>query len=130
MRSLIWKEWREQSWKLGFSCVVLGAFVLIGLRSRIVADETMVLGVCYIALALLPVLTSSGLVPAERNEGGMEMLLSLPISPLRILLVKTVIGLLACVLPVALAAGISVMMTQGREMNTQVMLAMYGRTML
>ena len=39
MHSLLWKEWHEQSWKLGFGCVVLGALALIGLHSRIIADE-------------------------------------------------------------------------------------------
>lgn len=130
MRSLIWKEWHEQSWKIAFSCVVLGAFVLIGLRARIIADQTMVLAACYIGIGLLPVLTSSGLVPAERNEGSMEMLLSLPLSPLRILLVKTVMGVLACELPLVLAAAVSSMMAHGREMDTHTMLAMYGRAML
>src|SRR5689334_8801214 len=41
MRSLLWKEWHEQSWKLAFGCVVLAALAVIGLRARVVADDTM-----------------------------------------------------------------------------------------
>ena len=39
VRRLLWKEWREQRWKLGFGCLLLAAFALVGLRSRAVADE-------------------------------------------------------------------------------------------
>jgi ABC-type transport system involved in multi-copper enzyme maturation permease subunit len=130
MRKLIWKEWREQSWKLGFGCVVLGALAVIGLQARIVADETIMMCVCFLGLTLLPVLSSTGLIPAERAEGSLESLLSLPIAPWKILAVKTAMGVLLCAVPMLLAAGASVYMAGGREMTTAAIVDLYGRSAL
>src|ERR1700733_14597713 len=126
MRKLLWKEWHEQSWKLGFGCIVLAALALIGLRSRIVADETMVMWVCLLGVGLLPVLASTGLLPAERAEGSFEMLLSLPVDPRRILIAKTLMGIALCVGPMAVAAIVSVLAAGGRELSAVAMLDLYA----
>jgi ABC-type transport system involved in multi-copper enzyme maturation permease subunit len=130
MTSLIWKEWHEQSWKLAFGCLVLGALALIGLHARIIADETMVMWVCFIGIGLLPVLSSTGLIPAERADGTFESLLAIPISPGRILLVKTAMGLLLCAGPMIIAAAVSLLSAGGREMSSQAMLILYTRSAL
>jgi hypothetical protein len=130
MPNLIWKEWHEQSWKLGFGCVVLGALALIGLRARLVSDETMAMWVCFLGLSLLPVLSSTGLLPAERGEGSFELLLALPVSPRRILLAKTAIGIVLCAGPMLAAAVISLLVTRGRELTEDAMLVLYGRSLL
>src|ERR1700722_4488605 len=110
MRSLLWKEWREQSWKLGFGCIVLTALAVIGLHARIIDDESMVVMVCFLGVTLLPVLSSTGLVPAERSEGSLESLLALPVKSWRILLAKTAMGLLLCTGPLLAAAAASLLM--------------------
>ncbi|HEY1686023.1 MAG TPA: ABC transporter permease subunit [Tepidisphaeraceae bacterium] len=130
MRSLIWKEWREQSWKIGFSCVVLGAFALVGLRSRVTADETLVMWVCFIGVTMLPVLASSGLVPAERSEHSFESLLALPISARKILLAKVLMGVVLCIVPLVVAGGISMAMAAGREMEGAAIASLYARSIL
>jgi hypothetical protein len=130
MPTLIWKEWHEQSWKLGFGCLVLGALALIGLRSRIVADATMLMWVCFLGLALLPVLSSTGLVPAERSEGSFESLLALPVSPWRILAAKTLMGLVLCAGPMLVATVVSVLAAGNREMSDHWMVYLYARSTL
>jgi hypothetical protein len=130
MRSLLWKEWREQSWKLAFGCVVLAALALIGLRARVVADDTMVMTVCFVAMTLLPVLSSTGLVPAERSEGSFDALVALPVQPWRIFLAKMILGLLLCVVPLLLAGVASVILTRGREMTGGQMIDLYVRSTL
>jgi len=127
MRNLLWKEWHEQSWKLGFACIVLGALALIGMRSRILADQTMAMWVCCLGIMLLPLLSSTGLVPAERSEGTLESLLVLPVSARKILVAKTVMGIALCVLPMIVAALASVLVTGNREYPASAMLGMYGR---
>jgi hypothetical protein len=130
MRKLIWKEWHEQSWKLAFGCVVLASLAVIGLRARLVADDTMIMWVCFLGLAFLPVLASTGLIPAERAEGTFESLLSLPIASWKILSVKTAMGILLCAVPMIVAAAASVFMAGGREMPTAAILDLYGRSAL
>jgi hypothetical protein len=130
MSSLIWKEWHEQSWKLAFGCLVLSALALIGLHSRIIDDESMILFVCFLGVMLLPVLSSTGLVPAERGEGTMESLLSLPVASSRILAAKSIMGILLCAVPLLVAAAVSIAIAGGREMTTEDMFVLYGRSTL
>lgn len=130
MPNLLWKEWHEQSWKLGFGCLVLGALALIGLRSRIIDDESMVMFVCFLGVALLPVLSSTGLVPAERSEGSFESLLALPVAPWRILAAKTAMGFLLCAGPLIFAGVVSILTAGGREMTDDAMFALYARSAL
>jgi hypothetical protein len=130
MSNLIWKEWHEQSWKLGFGCVVLGALALIGLHARIVDDETMSMWVCFLGITLLPVLSSTGLLSAERSEGSFESLLALPVAPWRILLAKTEMGFILCAGPMVAAAAVSILIAGGREITTEAMLSLYSRSIL
>jgi ABC-type transport system involved in multi-copper enzyme maturation permease subunit len=127
MFSLIWKEWHEQRWKLGFGCLVLAALAAIGLRARILPDETMIMWVCFLGLAMLPILSSTGLIPAERADDTFESLLALPVAPWRILIAKTAMGLLLCAGPMALAALVSVEIAGNREMSSADMLNFYAR---
>jgi ABC-type Na+ efflux pump permease subunit len=129
MPNLIWKEWHEQRWKLAFGCIVLTVTAFVGLSSRLMPDDITMMWVCLIGI-LLPVTYATGLVPAERGEGTMESLLSLPVSPLRILLAKTLMGLVLCIAPLLLAALVSLLVTQGREITQQEMLGFYARSTL
>lgn len=130
MRKLIWKEWHEQSWKLAFGCIVLGALALIGLQSRVIADESILMWVCLLGFTLLPVLASTGLIAAERAEGSFESLLAMPIAPWRILAAKTVVGLAMCVGPMLVAAAISFFVAGDREIERSTILGLYGRSVL
>jgi len=129
MLSLLWKEWHEQSWKLAFGSLILGAFALIGLHARVVADELLLQWVCFLAVALLPVLASTGLIPAERDDGTLESLLSLPIAPWRVFAVKSAMGVVLTAGPIFVAAIVSVVFAGGREMPGAAMAGLYVRTL-
>lgn len=130
MRQLLWKEWHEQSWKLAFGCIVLAAIAVIGLHSRMIPDATLIEWICLLGATMLPILSSTGLMPAERAEGTLESLLAIPVAPGRILAAKTVMGLLLCVGPLLVAAMVSVLMAGGRELLTADILEQYARTAL
>jgi ABC-type transport system involved in cytochrome c biogenesis permease component len=125
MQRLLWKEWHEQSWKLGFGCIVLGAMAVIGLRARIVSDDVMLMWVCFVGVMLLPILSSTGLVPAERGEGSLETLLTLPVNPRKILAAKVIMGVLLVAGPMLVAMGLSVLVAGGREIPAIAMIAFY-----
>ena len=129
MRSLLWKEWHEQRWKLAFGSLILAAFALVGLRARVVADDMLLEAVCFLAVLLLAVLSSTGLVPAERDEGTLETLLALPVQPAVIFAIKTLVGVLLCAAPLILAAAVSVAIAGGREISTAAIVALYARTL-
>ncbi len=130
MRSLLWKEWHEQRWKVAFGSLMLGAFALIGLRSRVIADETLLRYVCGIAVLLLPVLSSTGLVPAERSDGTLESLLALPVRAWRVFIAKTLMGVALCSMPILLTAVVSFAVSGGREMPAGAMAGLFTRTLL
>ena len=129
MRSLLWKEWHEQRWKLAFGSLILAAFALVGLRARVIADETLLYGVCVLAVLLLPVLSSTGLVPAERNDRTLETLFALPVPPWRIFIVKTIMGIALCAGPIFLTAIVSVLIAGGRELSAGAILLFFARTL-
>lgn len=128
MRQLLWKEWHEQRWKLGFGSIVLCAFVLIGHHTRVVADEAIVIGVCVIGVLMLPVLTAAGLVSAERDRGTLKSLLALPVERWKMVGAKWLIAAALCAGPLLAAAGISLVTTLGRELSAGTTLAIYLRS--
>jgi ABC-type transport system involved in multi-copper enzyme maturation permease subunit len=130
VRQLIWKEWHEQSWKLAFGCIVLAAFAAIGLRTRIIPDEEMVMWVCFPALGLLPLLAATGLIPAERNDGTLESLAALPVTWRQILAVKTLTGVILCAVPLLVAMAVSLMIAGGREIPAFAMFNIYMQSLL
>jgi ABC-type transport system involved in multi-copper enzyme maturation permease subunit len=128
VRQLIWKEWHEQSWKLAFGCIVLSAFAGIGLRTRIILDQEMILWVCMPAMCLLPLLAATGLIPAERSDGTLESLAALPVSLRKIFAVKTMTGLILCAVPLLAAMAVSLAIAGGRELEARSILSLYGRS--
>jgi ABC-type transport system involved in multi-copper enzyme maturation permease subunit len=128
MMSLIWKEWHEQRWKLAFGCLILSALAVIGLRSRVVADETLLMWVCMLGVTLLPVLTSMGLIAAERGEGTFDTLLALPVPAWRILIAKTSGGIILCAAPMIVAGVLSIAVAGGREMTASEIVELFGRS--
>lgn len=127
MARLIWKEWREQRWKIGFGCVVLCAFALIGLRTRAVDDQSILIGTCAMGVLLLPILAAAGLVPAERDEGTMGLLLAMPVAPWKVLAAKTLLGAALSAVPLIAAACVSLAIARGREISMPATLAIYAR---
>jgi ABC-type transport system involved in multi-copper enzyme maturation permease subunit len=129
MWSLLWKEWHEQRWKLAFGSLILAAFALVGLRARVIADETMLEAVCLLAVPLLSVLSSTGLVPAEREEGTLETLLALPVQPAIVFAIKTLIGVLLCAVPLVVTAIVGVAVAGGREISSAAIIGLHLRTL-
>lgn len=129
MRSLLWKEWHEQRWKLAFGSLILASFALVGLRARVIADETMLESICILSVLLLSVLSSTGLIPPEREEGTLQTLLALPIRPSMIFAIKTFAGVLLCAVPLILTAAVSVAIAGGREVSTAAIIAFYAGTL-
>ncbi len=113
--SLLWKEWREQRWKLAFCCVMLGAFTAIGLRTRVVSDMVVVSVGFAIGATIVPLLVAMGLVAPERDEGSLECLHALPVSSWIVLTVKMAVGAAACLAPLVVAAAIACVVAGGRE---------------
>ena len=79
---------------------------------------------------MLPVLASASLLAPERDEGSLESLLALPVSPITILAIKLGMGIAQCVAPMAVAAAVSIAVAGGREMPSVEMLELSARCAL
>ncbi|MBN1344410.1 MAG: hypothetical protein JXQ73_17105 [Phycisphaerae bacterium] len=117
LRSLLWKEWREQRWKVAFGCVILGGYTAIGLQTRLLPDETILLLGVFIAASSLPILASMDLVAAERAEGSLPVLLALPVRPSVTFVLKTAVGATTCAAPMLVAFILACLIAGGREIS-------------
>src|SRR5688572_16744284 len=99
-RSLVWKEWHEQRWKLGFGCALMMGFTFIGLRTRVMPDQAVISFGLFLSGLLLPLMVSMGLVAPERADGSLVRLLSLPVPAWHVLAAKAAIGTVAVTVPV------------------------------
>lgn len=125
-KSLIWKEWHEQRWKLGFGCVLLMTITFVGLHTRVTPDEGIIGLVVLIGGLLLPLLNAMGLVAAERDEGSFNTLMRLPASTLRIYTAKSLMGIAIVTIPILGSALIALAVAGNREMSGARLLALFG----
>src|SRR5688500_5636332 len=96
-RSLVWKEWHEQRWRLWFGAALLGMFTLIGLRTRIMPDEQIVIFAMIVGGIFFPLMVAMGLIAPERAEGTIVRLLALRVPRCKVLVAKTFAGAIVCV---------------------------------
>ena len=115
-RSLVWKEWHEQRWRLWFGAALLGMFTLIGLRTRIMPDEQIVMFSMIIGGVFFPLMVAMGLIAPERADGTIVRLLALPVPPWKVLAAKMLIGSTVCVAPLLAAAVVAAIVAGDREL--------------
>jgi len=125
MRSLLWKEWHEQRWKLAFMSVLLAGIAFTGLHARVIPDETVLLSIGVLAVILMPLLVGAVLIAPERDSRTLDTLLALPTRAVQILAVKTVIGVILCVVPLLLTCFIGVGMAGGRELLSSEIISLF-----
>jgi ABC-type transport system involved in multi-copper enzyme maturation permease subunit len=116
-RGLFWKEWHEHRWKLAFGCVILAGYTVVGLGTRMESDRAVLFTSALGAAFLLPILAGMDLVAAERADGSLRALLSLPVRPWVVLAVKILMGALTCIVPQATAMLISCLIAGDREVS-------------
>lgn len=125
-RALVWKEWHEQRWRLGFGIFLVGMFTLIGLRTRIVPDEQVVVFAMMIGGMFFPLMVAMGLIAPERAEGTIVRLLALPVPVWMVLAAKALVGGVVCVTPMVVSAVIACVVAGDREMPWGELIGLYG----
>ena len=125
-RSLVWKEWHEQRWRLGFGIFLVGTFTLIGLRTRIVPDEQIIIFSMMIGGMFFPLMVAMGLVAPERVEGTIVRLLALPVPAWKVLAAKAVVGGIVCVAPMVVSGAIACVVAGDREMAWGELIGLYA----
>lgn len=123
IRALIWKEWREQRWRLVFGCVLLMGTTAIGLRAHMIEDAAiLILATMILGGFFLPILAAIEAIGTSREEGSVPFIAALPARPRTVFSVKACVALATVVVPIAGACLVAFFMTGGREEGPEVML--------
>lgn len=125
MAELMWKEWREQRWRLAFACVLLIGFTAIGLHSRMSHDEEVLAFALFIGGVFLPLLVAVGMIGTDREEGTLPFTMALPAEPRRILAAKTVVAAATVLLPLVAVLVLALLMAANRQMPSAVMFKLW-----
>ncbi len=114
IRSLVWKEWREQRWRFALSALVLTVLSASMVRAQLIPTAESV-AIIFGPLGLvLSVFLSMGAVPPERAAGTWHFLVTQPMSFGRIVIVKWAVGAASLVLTLLLA-GIAAHVAEARH---------------
>lgn len=125
-RSLVWKEWHEQCWRLWFGVALLATFTAIGLRTRIMPDEQIVIFTIIIGGMGLPLMVAMSLVAPERADGTIVRLLALPVPSWKVVAAKGLVGAILCTAPILTSAAIASLIAGNRELSWNELLGLYG----
>ena len=103
LRSLVWKEWREQRWRLALGALVLTVLSASLVRAQLVTTAEAV-AIIFGPLGLvLSIFVSMGAVPPERAAGTWHFLTVQPVPLSRLLIVKWAVGAASLLLALMLA---------------------------
>lgn len=107
IRALLWKEWREQRWRMLLSVFVLATISASLVRAQIIpTPEAMMLSFGILGL-ILTIFLSMGSVATERQDHTWSFLIAQPVSRATLLDVKWAMGA-TNLLAALLAAGLAV----------------------
>lgn len=126
MRNLLWREWREERWRLAFGCVLLIGSTAVGLRARMASDADTLLLVVLLGGFLMPLLVAVGTIGSDREERSLDYLTALPVAPRSILGAKSVVALATVLVPIAGALVVALLSAAGRDMTAARMLLLFG----
>ena len=114
-RSLLWKEWKENVWKLLFCGAASVAFTVMLFRIRIVPDIDICILISFVQMFAVPVIYALDIFSGEMSNRTIHLLFKIPVQRWMIFFSKyivTVIGILV----IFLISGVSMeFMTHGRE---------------
>jgi ABC-type transport system involved in multi-copper enzyme maturation permease subunit len=125
IRALFWKEWRQMQWRWIFSLVICCLFVFVGLKTRVMGDQTIVLFGFGICAFLIPLFIAMGLVAEEREQGNLGMQLKLPVAAWKVYVAKMAMGTVAVAIPAIACLIIALMLAGDRETTSEEFIMIY-----
>lgn len=121
---LLWKEWRENLWKLGFGVIVSGAFTALLLRLRIFPDQAVCWVISFVQMLAVPVIYSLDIFSGEMSSRTILLLFNLPAQRWKIFFSKYIISVLGITLIFLCTGLLAEAFTRGREVDTGGLLKM------
>lgn len=99
VRALIWKEWKEQRWKIAYGCTLMTGICLVNHVSRMM-EMWLAIGLLIpIGGFLLPLLAAVSVTATDREDGSLGFALCMPAKASVQFSVRLLSALAACLTP-------------------------------
>ena len=120
-RQLLWKEWRENLWKLMFCGAASIAFVMLLFRIRLFPDSSNCIVISFIQMLVVPVVYALDIFSGEMSNRTIHLLFKFPVSRWKIFFSKYLVCILGMSV-IFLASGVLMeILAQGREADAGIL---------
>jgi ABC-type transport system involved in multi-copper enzyme maturation permease subunit len=118
LRQLLWKEWREQRWKLIFGTMMLVFFTGTLMAARVSTNRELLVFIWIVGGLVLALYSAMGVFAPEISNGTQSFLITKPIAHWKVFGGKWFIGWMNFAIPMLICsaglAGILLMHPEGR----------------
>lgn len=126
MLKLLWKEWHENLWKLGFGLTASAAFTVMLFRIRLFPDMANCAVISVAQLFVIPVVYALDLFSGEMSNRTIHLLFKVPVPRWQIFFAKYLMAL-GCMALIFLGAGLLMeLLAHGREAEAGMLFRMNG----
>ena len=114
-KQLLWKEWRENLWKLTFGGAVSAAFVLLLFRIRLFPDSANCVAISFVQMLVVPVIYALDIFSGEMSNRTIHLLFKFPVPRWKIFFSKYLISIGGMAAVFLLSGLLMELISQGRE---------------
>ena len=132
-RMLLWKEWKENVWKLWFCGAASVAFTAMLFRIRIVPDVSNCVLISLVQMFVVPVVYSLDIFSGEVSNRTIHLLFKIPVQRWMIFFSKYLVSAVGIILIFLVSGVLMELMAQGREAQALFLLktnSLYGMAAL
>ena len=115
LKRLLWKEWWENLWKLGFCAGVSLAFTILLFRLRIFPDLENAYFISLVQMIVVPVVYALDLFAGEMSNRTIHLLFKIPVPRWKIFFAKYLTAVAGIVLSFVVTATAVEVLAWGRE---------------
>ena len=124
---LLWKEWKENIWKLWFCGGVSVVFTIMLFRIRIIPDFANCILISFIQMFAIPVIYSLDIFSGEISNRTVHLLFKIPVPRWMLFFSKYIVSAAGIILIFFISGLLMEFMTRGREAQV---LFLYGTNSL
>ena len=114
-KQLLWKEWRENLWKLGFGGAVSVAFVLLLFRIRLFPDAANCVAIGFVQMLVMPVIYALDIFSGEMSNRTIHLLFKFPVPRWKMFFAKYFVSIGGVALIFLVSGLLMEVISQGRE---------------
>ena len=115
LKRLLWKEWWENLWKLGFCAGVSLAFTMLLFRLRIFPDLQNAFFISLVQTIVVPVVYALDLFSGEMSNRTIHLLFKIPVPRWKIFFAKYLVAIVGIALSFLVTATAMEVLAWGRE---------------